>query len=81
MNGNSATYRCLFRTHSIDSVNPLTVCQTFLSKYVCVAYVILGVNIAQIDLKMTRGAGSSRREREGVGKSNNATADMVAKRR
>ena len=51
--------------HSIDSVNPLTVCQTFLSKYVCVAYVILGVNIAQIDLKMTRGAGSSSRERGG----------------
>ena len=48
---------------------------------VYVAYVILGVNIAQIVLKMTRGVGSSRREREGVGKSNNATADMVAKRR
>jgi len=34
---------------------------------VYVAYVILGVNIAQIDLKMTRGAGSSRSE-EGGGK-------------
>ena len=32
---------------------------------VYVAYVILGVNIAQIDLKMTRGVGSSRRERGG----------------
>ena len=32
---------------------------------VYVAYVILGVNIAQIDLKMTRGAGSSRSERGG----------------